>query len=554
MNTLRQPGWWKEAVVYQVYPRSFQDSNNDGIGDLPGILSRLDYIQSLGVDAIWLNPFFKSPNDDGGYDVSDYLDIQPEFGTMADFDRLLHAAHERGLKIIIDLVFNHTSDEHQWFVESSQTIQSPKRDYYFWREGRGDEPPSNWPSFFGGSAWQKDEKTGQYYLHLFSRKQPDLNWEHPEVREELKSIIHYWTNKGVDGIRLDVISAISKRNDFQDADTTDFNEIIARYYANGPRIFEFIGELRASALADPSLLTVGEGPGINAENAIGYLSKGKGLDMIFHFDHMFLDQGPGGRFDPKPWSMEDFKMVFRRWDDALYKTKMGWGSIFLGNHDFPRQVSRWGNDGEFREVSAKAILTLLMTLRGTPFIYAGDELGMTNIELKSVSQSRDVETLNGFKTAQARGLSEAEFLKAANYAGRDNARTPFQWDDSVYAGFSGVEPWMKVNPNNSIINRESQEKEPDSVLNYFRKLIRLRKLEKTLVYGEYQPLETNEQRLMTYKRYGDGIEWMVLINFSSEYLGAVPDETGFELILSNVNEPPPTGLAPWEAKILKKIK
>lgn len=552
MSSNRQPGWWKEAVVYQVYPRSFQDSNNDGIGDLPGILSRLDYIQSLGVDAIWLNPFFKSPNDDGGYDICDYLSIQPEFGTMADFDRLLEGAHQRGLKIIIDLVFNHTSDEHQWFRASSQSRTNPKRPYYFWRDGKGDGPPSNWPSFFGGSAWQKDDRTGQYYLHLFSKKQPDLNWENPQVREELQSIIRYWTNKGVDGIRLDVISAISKRTDFPDADTADFNEIIARYYANGPRIFEFIGELRAQALSDASVLTVGEGPGINAENAVDYLSEGKGLDMIFHFDHMFLDQGPGGRFDPKPWSMEDFKLVFSRWDEALYQRSKGWGSIFLGNHDFPRQVSRWGNDGEFREEAAKAILTLLMTLRGTPFIYAGDELGMTNIKLKSVSQSKDVETLNGFRTAQEKGISEEEFLLAANYAGRNNARTPFQWDDSTYAGFSGVEPWMVVNPNKAVINRESQEKEPSSVLNHFRKLIRLRKSEKTLVYGDYLPVETSDGQLMAYKRVGEGVEWMVLINFSDKNMNALPDLTGYELVISNVVGSKANGMLPWEAKILKK--
>jgi oligo-1,6-glucosidase len=302
--------WWKEAVVYQVYPRSFKDSNGDGIGDLRGIISRLDYIQSLGVDAVWLNPIFKSPNDDGGYDISDYYDIQPEFGTLQDFDALLAGLHARGIKLIMDLVVNHTSDEHPWFLESRKSKNNPYRDYYFWRPGVNGRPPNNWPSFFGGSAWQYDAVTGEYYLHLFSRKQPDLNWENPAVREEINAVMRFWLDKGVDGLRLDVISAISKRIQFPDTDTADFNETIRRYYSNGPRLREFIRDMRVNVWNHYDMMTVGEGPGITPQNALEYLDEQQGLNMIFHFGHMFLDQGPGGRFDPVPWTLTDFKDVF----------------------------------------------------------------------------------------------------------------------------------------------------------------------------------------------------------------------------------------------------
>ncbi|MBY0435565.1 MAG: alpha-glucosidase, partial [Cyclobacteriaceae bacterium] len=359
--------WWKEAIVYQIYPRSFKDSNSDGVGDLRGIISKLDYIKSLGVDAIWLNPIYKSPNDDGGYDISDYYSIQPEFGSMDDFDALLKGMHDRNLKLIMDLVVNHSSDEHPWFEQSRKSRRNPYRDYYFWKPGKNGGPPNNWPSFFGGSAWQLDEATGEYYLHLFSKKQPDLNWEHPELRTELKKLMEFWLNKGVDGLRLDVISAISKRTDFPDTDTNDFNETIRKYYANGPRLKEFIEEMKVDVWDHYNMMTVGEGPGITPQNAKDYLDNGKGLNMIFHFGHMFIDQGPGGRFDPVPWTLQRFKDVFKQWDDAFAED--GWGSVFLGNHDFARMVSRWGNDGEHWEKSAKLLITLLLSMRGTPFIF-----------------------------------------------------------------------------------------------------------------------------------------------------------------------------------------
>lgn len=549
----RRPGWWKEAVVYQIYPRSFQDSNNDGIGDLAGITSRLDDIASLGVDAIWLNPFFQSPNDDGGYDISDYYRIQPEFGTMEDFDLLLKEAHQRGLHIIIDLVFNHSSDEHEWFKKSRCSKDNPYRDFYFWRPGKKEGlPPSNWPSFFGGNAWEKDDLTGEYYLHLFSKKQPDLNWENPEVRRSIRQIISFWTEKGVDGIRLDVISAISKRTDFPDADTVDFNQVIARYYANGPRLPDYIRELREESFSDKSILTVGEGPGITPENAMDYLVPGHGLDMIFHFGHMFLDQGAGGRFDPVPWHLQDFRDVFLRWDKAL--SAGGWGSIFLGNHDFARQVSRWGDDGANWNASAKALLTLLLTLRGTPFIFAGDEIGMTNLKLTSVSQSRDVETLNGYQTACSNGLSEQEFLKRANRTGRDNARSPYQWTSSHGAGFTTGQPWMTINPNHVSINRDQQEKDSSSILNHFRRMVRLRKMEKALVYGDFNVLETRERPMFAYERRYQGQWWRILINFSAlpqpagdllDGFTAVEDNLRADIMLHSL-------LQPWQAVVLKR--
>ena len=542
--------WWREAVIYQVYPRSFSDGNGDGIGDLPGILSRLDYIQSLGVDAIWINPFFKSPNDDGGYDISDYFDVQPEFGTMEDFDQLLAAAHQRGLKIVIDLVFNHSSDEHEWFNRSRSSKKGPYRDYYFWREGRDGGPPSNWPSFFGGSAWELDETTGEYYLHLFSRKQPDLNWENPAVRSEIHRIMRFWLEKGVDGIRLDVISAISKRTDFPDADTTDFNEIIARYYANGPRLKEYIAAMRKEVFTSRQVLTVGEGPGINPGNAMDYLDKDRGLDMIFHFGHMFLDQGPGGRFDPIPWSMERFRTVFEEWDRALYPG--GWGSIFLGNHDFARQVSRWGNDREHWAMSAKGILTLLLTLRGTPFIFAGDEIGMTNLTLDSISESRDVETINGFRVAHSRGMTEEEFLLRANYAGRDNARSPFQWNDGPNAGFSAGGAWMKVNPNKNVINAMAQEHDPGSILNYFRSLVRMRKEEKGLVYGDMVLHEMGSLPLMVFDRLTTEAKFRIVISFSNEAVPFPVSSVGYRSLISNDDWSEGSPLQPWQAVVLKK--
>lgn len=537
--------WYKEAVVYQIYPRSFKDSNADGVGDLRGIIQKLDYLKSLGIDAVWLNPIFKSPNDDGGYDISDYYSIQPEFGTMADFDELLSGLHQRGMKLIMDVVLNHSSDEHEWFVESKKSKSNPYRDYYFWKPGKDSAPPNNWPSFFGGSAWQWDETTQEYYLHLFSRKQPDLNWENPVLREELKKLMRFWLMKGVDGLRLDVISAISKRIDFPDTDSRDFNETIRKYYANGPRLKEFITEMRREVWNQFDVATVGEGPGITPQNALEYLNEKDGLHMIFHFGHMFIDQGGGGRFDPIPWTMHDFKNVFQVWDDAL-KNK-GWGSVFLGNHDFSRMVSRWGNDTQYRELSSKLLITLLLSMRGTPFIYQGDELGMTNMVLNRVADSKDIETINGWREAKKTGISEDDFLKAANYAGRDNARTPVQWDDSPGAGFSLAEPWMPVNPNSSFINAKEQELRSTSILNYFRKMISLRKERKTLVYGDFECIPSAE-KLFCYWRYDDRERFLVTLNFSGDEM-KFPDSVNLQpatRLIGNYEDQAAV-MRPWEA-------
>lgn len=544
--------WWKEAVVYQVYPRSFHDSNGDGIGDLRGIIQKLNYIKSLGVDAVWLNPIYKSPNDDGGYDISDYRAIQPEFGTMADFDELLNGLHQRGLKLIMDLVLNHSSDEHPWFEQSRKSTSNSYRDYYFWKPGKGSEPPNNWPSFFGGSAWQQDEATGEYYLHLFSRKQPDLNWEHKPLRDELNAIMKFWLDKGVDGLRLDVISAISKRIDFPDTDTPDFNETIQRYYANGPRLKEFIQEARKEVWDHYDVMTVGEGPGITPENASHYLDERYGLNMIFHFGHMFLDQGPGGRFDPKPWTMADFKAIFQTWDNAFLKR--GWGSVFLGNHDFARMVSRWGNDQEYWQESSKLLMTLLLTMRGTPFIFQGDEIGMVNMQMKSMDESQDIEAQNGWREAQKRGIPEAAFLKAANYAGRDNARTPMQWSTDENAGFTTAKPWMPINPSFEKINVAQQSLEEQSILSFFTRMIALRKQNAILTYGAYHPISCSPDSLFIYTRVGDKEKWWIVLNFSNESV-KLPDLINtqvFMLMMNNYRSLENNMLKPWQALVFKE--
>ena len=545
-----EKAWWKEIVVYQIYPRSFKDSDGDGVGDLRGIIQKLDYIQSLGVDAVWLNPIYKSPNDDGGYDISDYYSIQPEFGTIDDFDELLSGLHERNLKLIMDLVLNHSSDEHDWFKESRKSKTNPYRDYYFWKDGKNGEPPNNWPSFFGGSAWQFDELTGQYYLHLFSKKQPDLNWENPKLREEIQQLMKFWLEKGVDGLRLDVVSAISKRISFEDTDTPDFNETIKRYYANGSRLKEFIAEAKDKVWQHYDVVTVGEGPGITPQNAKDYLDPESGLNMIFHFGHMFLDQGPGGRFDPVPWTMNDFKQIFKEWNDAFAEN--GWGSIFLGNHDFPRMVSRWGNDKMYWQESSKLLCTLLLSMRGTPFIFMGDEIGMTNTKLDSIDQTMDIETQTGWRVAQAKGVSESDFLKAANYAGRDNARTPMQWDAQPYAGFTTGTAWMPVNQNFRYINAEAQEHDKDSILNYFRAMIRIRKMHGALLYGDYKQVDCEDDSLFIFLREWEKEKVLIVLNFSDQ-VANLPNQVIPNLAKRLIGNYPENSsaneLKPWEAVV-----
>lgn len=504
--------WWKEAVVYQIYPRSFKDSNGDGVGDLPGIIEKLDYIKSLGVDVIWLCPVYDSPNDDNGYDIRDYYDIMADFGSMADFDQLLAGIHERGMKLLMDLVVNHCSDEHQWFQESRKSKDNPYRDYFIWKPGKNGGPPNNWQSFFSGSTWEYDELTDEYYLHLFTKKQPDLNWENPKVRQEVHKLMKYWLDKGVDGFRMDVISVISKKS-YEDSPYTDFNETIDKVYANGPRLQEFLREMNREVLSKYDVMTVGEGPGINLDNGLEYVSSSaEALNMVFHFGHMFMDHGPGGRFDPKPIDFLEFKKVFSQWDEYLKED--GWGSIFLGNHDFQRIVSRFGNDGQYWKESAKLLSLLLFSMRGTVYVYQGDEIGMTNVAFDTIEEYDDVEIKNAYKEWKAQGKDLDQFLKYVHVNGRDNARTPIQWDASPQAGFTTGTPWLKVNPNYPEINVASQEGDDSSILAFYRRMVAMRKEHPTLVYGDFAPIQEDHPSVFAYWRWDAEAAYLVLLNFS----------------------------------------
>lgn len=552
--------WWKESVIYQVYPRSFKDSNGDGIGDIPGIISQMDYIKSLGVDVIWLCPVYESPNDDNGYDISSYRAIHPEFGTMDDFDKLLKSVHDHDMKLIMDVVANHTSDEHAWFEESRSSKDNPKRDFYIWKTGKGEEVPNNWMSFFGGKAWQYDEQTGEYYLHLFTRKQPDLNWENPNVRAEIFDQMKFWLDKGVDGFRLDVISLISKRN-YEDTPHEEFNETITEVYANGPRIHEFLQEMNREVLTNYDVMTVGEGPGISLNNGLEYVSEErKELNMIFHFDHMFIDHGPNGKFDPIQPDFIRFKKIFSHWDKKLGTS--GWNSIFLGNHDFPRIVSRFADDQEFREESSKLLALMLLSMRGTPYIYQGDELGMTNVAFDDIDDYRDVETLNVWKETAENGGDQDELMKAIHWQGRDNARTPVQWDNSPNSGFSSSEPWIKVNPNYKSINAKSQEMNPRSVLHFYRKMITIRKTYPVLVYGNFTGINENDPSVFAYYRQDEEYHMLIILNFSSEEQSFILEhqiaQAELIRIVSNYRQSNEVDggsivLQPWEG-IMYKIK
>lgn len=543
--------WWKESVVYQIYPRSFNDSNNDGIGDIRGVVQKLDYIKSLGIDVIWLCPVYKSPNDDNGYDIADYRNIMDEFGTMDDFDELLAGVHERGMKLVMDLVVNHSSDEHAWFEASRKSKDNPYRDYYIWKPGKNGGPPNDWEGFFGGSAWQHDEATDEYYLHLFTTKQPDLNWENPKVREEVNDIIKYWFDKGVDGFRMDVISLISKRPAYADMVSPVFEEVIEKQYANGPRIHEFLKAMNEAVLSKYDIMTVGEGPGITLEHGLDYVGEDRDeLNMVFHFDHMFLDMGDGGKFDPIPYTLTAFKDVFNRWDEKL-KGK-GWGSIFLGNHDFPRMVSRFATDGAYREEASKLLATLLMTMRGTPYVYQGDEIGMSNVSFESTEDYRDVETLNYFKQLRAEGKDPMDHIHNAHKMGRDNARTPIQWSSEVNGGFSETQPWIRVNPNYPDVNVASQERDKRSVLNYFRKMIQFRKENPTFVYGDYESIQNDHPQIYAYRRWDETNEYLVVLNFSDQEVDFSPIITGLELLVYNYDDSTEDLLmSPWEAKVFR---
>ena len=513
--------WWKESVVYQIYPRSFCDSNGDGIGDLRGIIGKLDYLKDLGIDVVWLSPVYKSPNDDNGYDISDYRDIMDEFGTLADWEELLAGMHQRGIKLVMDLVVNHTSDEHPWFVESRKSEDNPYRDYYIWRPPKDGREPNNWASFFSASAWQLDETTGEYYLHLFSRKQPDLNWENPKVRAEVFELMRWWLDKGIDGFRMDVINLISKQPGLPDAPvvTPDRYQWGGEHFINGPRMFEFLQEMKEQVLSKYDILTVGETPAVTPQDAIALTNEETGfLSMVFQFEHMDLDADrEGGLTRPQlpHWDLLELKQVMTRWQKGL--EGRGWNSLYLSNHDQPRSVSRFADDGRYRVESAKMLATFLHFQQGTPYIYQGEEIGMTNVAFESIDDYRDIATRNMYREAvEDHGVDPQLALAVVHARSRDNARTPMQWDDGPKAGFTTGEPWIKVNPNHTAINVVQALADPNSVLHYYRQLIRLRRENPIMVYGTYDLILDDHPQIYAFTRTLDDDRLLVILNFSGD--------------------------------------
>ena len=519
--------WWKESVVYQVYPRSFADSNGDGVGDLNGITAHLDHLQALGVDVVWLSPVYKSPNDDNGYDISDYRDIMDEFGTMADFDAMLAAMHARGIKLMMDLVVNHTSDEHEWFRQARSARDNPFHDYYIWREpAPGGGPPNNWEAAFSGSAWEWNEATGEYYLHMFSRRQPDLNWENPNVRAEVFDLMHFWFRKGVDGFRMDVINMISKPyaadGSLPDAPVVrpGFLQPSFGMVTNGPRLMEHLREMRREVLSHYDCITVGEAPLATTRQGIEITDEDEGaLNMLFQFEHMDLDSVGGhvnGKWAYKPLDLRALKATMSRWQDAL--AERGWNSLYLSNHDQPRPVSRFGDDGRYRVESAKMLATFLHGLQGTPYVYHGEELGMTNMPFASIDEVRDIESINMYREAvQDRGEDPQAVLQAIRTKGRDNARTPMQWDDGPNAGFTSGQPWIGVNPNHVEVNARKALADPDSVFHHYRRRIALRKSHPVLVYGRYRLLDADDTQVYAWLRTLDAERLLVVCNFSAQH-------------------------------------
>ena len=546
--------WWKEAVIYQIYPRSFMDSNGDGIGDLQGIISRLDYLKYLGIDVIWLSPVYKSPNDDNGYDISDYQDIMDEFGTMKDFDELLAAAHARGIKIVMDLVVNHTSDEHKWFMESRKSKENAYRDYYIWREGKDAQtPPNNWGSCFGGSAWQYDETTDMYYLHLFSKKQPDLNWDNPNVRKEVFDMMTWWCDKGIDGFRMDVISMISKTKEMPDGKDGDFGP----YCIHGPNVHKYLQEMNEKVLSKYDIMTVGETSGVTTALAQQYAGEdAHELNMVFQFEHVEGD-GKYGKWTDEKIPLVTLKRTLSRWQTELYGK--AWNSLFWDNHDQPRAVSRFGDDRPmYREVSAKMLATCLHMLQGMPYIYQGEELGMTNYPFQSPDDFRDIESINAYREWCSEGkLSHEVFWPCIIFKSRDNARTPVQWDDSPQAGFTAGTPWIAVNPNYTTINAKAETADFNSVFHYYKKLIALRKENPIMVYGKYEALMEDNEQLFVYTRTMDNEKLLVVCSFCDhETKFTIPAEfVGTSCLISNIEnvyDKAEMTLRPYEAFVLQK--
>ncbi len=563
--------WWKSAVVYQIYPRSFADADGDGMGDLRGVLDHLDHLANLGVDVLWFSPIYPSPQDDNGYDISDYQDIEPMFGNLEIFDELLAGVHARGMKLIMDLVVNHSSDEHPWFVESRSGKGSPKRDWYWWRPAReGMEPgtpgaePTNWGSVFGGPAWEFDQKTGEYYLHLFSRKQPDLNWENPAVREAVYEMMRWWLDRGVDGFRMDVINMISKVLPLPDGRLSAGAAYAdgSAGFINGPRIHEFLQEMHAQVFAGrDQVLTVGEMPGVTVDEAVLFTDPDrKEVDMVFQFDHVWVDRGA----DPwllEPLRLTNLKAIFNRWQTGL--AEAGWNSLYWNNHDQPRAVSRYGDDSpRFRVASAKMLGTVLHLHRGTPYVYQGEELGMTNYPFRTIDEFRDIEAIGQYAQAlEKEGRTADEVLTVLRARGRDNARTPMQWDASPHAGFTTGTPWLPANPNYPEINAAAQHDDPDSVYHYYRRLIELRHTEPAVVDGDFTMLLPHHEQLYAFTRRLGSTELLVIGNFTGETVRAdVPDAAAWssaELLLTNLATAPSPGeltLGPWQAVVYRRTR
>ncbi|MDO7905900.1 alpha-glucosidase [Paenibacillus sp. JX-17] len=553
--------FWKEAVVYQIYPRSFMDSNGDGIGDLRGIISKLDYLQELGVDVVWLSPVYQSPNDDNGYDISDYYNIMNEFGTMADWEEMLEGMHRRGIKLMMDLVVNHTSDEHAWFVESRSSKENPYRDYYIWRPGKEDgRPPNNWGSFFSGPAWKKDEAAGEYYLHLFSTKQPDLNWDNPKLRTSIYDMMKFWLDKGVDGFRMDVINLISKVEGLPDGTGEGELGDGSPHYMNGPHVHEYLHEMNQEVLSKYDVMTVGEMPGVTIEEAVKYTDAAREeLQMVFQFEHMHVDAGEQGKWELAPWTLHKLRDILHKWQMGLQHH--GWNSLYLNNHDQPRMVSRFGNDGEYRVQSAKMLATLLHTLKGTPYIYQGEELGMTNVKFGSIEEYKDIETLNMYKDRMDRlGGDQKEIMESIYAKGRDNARTPMQWNDGPQAGFTSGTPWISINPNYKEINAAQAVQDPDSVFHYYKQLIALRKQHLVMVYGDYELLLPDHEFIYAYTRTLDQEQWLITLNFSGApaflELPEPYESAHKERVIGNYSEAgmEPHFLRPYEARVCRLSK
>lgn len=525
--------WWKEAVVYQIYPSSFMDSNNDGVGDIKGVIQKLDYLKELGIDVIWLSPVYKSPKDDNGYDISDYEDIMDEFGTMEDFDELLNEAHKRNIKILMDLVVNHSSDEHKWFIEAKKSKDNKYRDYYMWADPKDGKEPNNWGSFFGGSAWQYDEKSNQYYLHLFTKKQPDLNWESEDMRKDIYSMMKFWLDKGVDGFRMDVCNLYSKAKDMLDIDENGAEGL----YMNGPRVHEYFKEMNKEVFSKYDIMTVGETPGVSPEHARDYVGEDRDeLNMLFHFELMDLPN-QSDKFYKKQYKLTDVKNIFMKWYNGLHN--VGWNSLFMNNHDQPRMVSRFGNDKEYRVESAKMLATLIHTFSGTPYIYQGEEIGMTNVEFDNIKDYRDVETLN-YYNEKIVDEEELELMKRIKITSRDNARTPMQWDKSENAGFTKVTPWINVNPNYKEINVEDSLKNKNSIFYYYKDLINLRHENDVIVYGDVELICAEDENVFAYKRNLKNQEIIVILNFYNNKINfeipAYLDIKELEIMMSNYED------------------